>query len=89
MASAESTPRQRALSHPPVHTDVHEPQHHQRQKNDAAKEDALACGLGRRTVGICLLLIVVILWTASNFLASVRFDAFWVFSLLSRICIGN
>lgn len=28
-------------------------------------------GFARRTVGICLLLVVVVLWTASNFLASV------------------
>lgn len=28
-------------------------------------------GVARRTLGICLLLIVVVLWTASNFLASV------------------
>ncbi|KAB8067795.1 hypothetical protein BDV29DRAFT_80785 [Aspergillus leporis] len=30
-------------------------------------------GAARRTVGICLLLIVVVLWTASNFLASTIF----------------
>ncbi|KAE8146830.1 hypothetical protein BDV25DRAFT_161679 [Aspergillus avenaceus] len=30
-------------------------------------------GIGRRTLGICLLLIVVVLWTASNFLASTIF----------------
>lgn len=28
-------------------------------------------GLARRTIGICLLLVVVFLWTISNFLASV------------------
>ncbi len=28
-------------------------------------------GVARRTIGICLLLIVVFLWTISNFLASV------------------
>lgn len=28
-------------------------------------------GLARRTLGICLLLVVVVLWTTSNFLASV------------------
>ena len=29
-------------------------------------------GMARRTIGICFLLAVVVLWTASNFLASVR-----------------
>ena len=29
-------------------------------------------GMARRTIGICFLLGVVVLWTASNFLASVR-----------------
>jgi hypothetical protein len=28
-------------------------------------------GAARRSLGICLLLLVVVLWTASNFLASV------------------
>lgn len=32
-----------------------------------------ASGVARRTVGICLLLVVVVLWTASNFLASTIF----------------
>jgi len=30
-------------------------------------------GIARRTIGICLLLVVVVLWTASNFLASTIF----------------
>lgn len=29
-------------------------------------------GVARRTIGMCLLLVVVFLWTLSNFLASVR-----------------
>lgn len=29
------------------------------------------CGMGRHTMGIILLMCVVFLWTASNFLASV------------------
>lgn len=33
-------------------------------------------GVARRTLGICLLLLVVVLWTASNFLGSVRVP-FW------------
>ncbi|KAL2853735.1 hypothetical protein BJX68DRAFT_233566 [Aspergillus pseudodeflectus] len=34
---------------------------------------SILAGAARRTLGICLLLIVVILWTASNFLASTIF----------------
>ena len=76
----ESTTRQRSWSRPPLHThghgntEVYEHLHQheqQRQTTDVPNSDTVACGLGRRTVGICLLLIVVILWTASNFLASV------------------
>jgi hypothetical protein len=32
----------------------------------------LAFGVARHTLGMCLLLVVVVLWTGSNFLASVR-----------------
>ena len=82
--AAESITRQRSLSHPAGHTDVHEPQQEQQQQlqKQVAKPDTLACGLGRRTVGICLLLIVVVLWTASNFLASVRWDMHFVYIYL-------
>lgn len=34
-------------------------------------EGSILVGAARRTLGICLLLVVVFLWTASNFLASV------------------
>lgn len=34
-------------------------------------EGSVLVGAARRTLGICLLLVVVFLWTASNFLASV------------------
>lgn len=33
---------------------------------------ATIVGVARRTMGIALLLLVVVLWTASNFLGSVR-----------------
>ena len=36
-----------------------------------AKRKLAAWGLARRTLGICLLLVTVLLWTVSNFLASV------------------
>jgi hypothetical protein len=42
-------------------------------------------GIARRTVGIFLLLIVVFLWTASNFLASVSGGYF----LSSRTCFDH
>ncbi|KAL4890231.1 hypothetical protein BDV59DRAFT_209852 [Aspergillus ambiguus] len=42
--------------------------------DDAPKStDSMPGGVARRTLGICLLLIVVVLWTASNFLASTIF----------------
>ena len=37
---------------------------------------AAAWGLARRTLGICLLLVTVLLWTVSNFLASVSSSSF-------------
>lgn len=43
-----------------------------------AAAQKLGLGVGRRTLGICLLMIVVVLWTASSFLASVRyFKTIW------------
>ncbi|BCR98036.1 DUF3955 domain-containing protein [Aspergillus luchuensis] len=36
-------------------------------------EGSILVGAARRTLGICLLLVVVFLWTASNFLASTIF----------------
>lgn len=37
----------------------------------AESQGATVAGVARRTVGIGLLLLVVVLWTASNFLGSV------------------
>lgn len=39
--------------------------------SSASTRNGVGMGLARRTLGICLLLVVVVLWTASNFLASV------------------
>lgn len=38
---------------------------------EIADDSGLGRAVARRTLGICLLLFVVVLWTASNFLASV------------------
>lgn len=41
------------------------------ERKQGGREARLPLGIGRRTLGIILLLIVVVLWTVSNFLASV------------------
>lgn len=41
------------------------------ERKQGGMEPRLPLGIGRRTLGIILLLIVVVLWTVSNFLASV------------------
>ena len=41
------------------------------QRHDAGSEESPTTGYARHTFGLFLLSIVVVLWTASNFLASV------------------
>ncbi|RJE22698.1 integral membrane protein [Aspergillus sclerotialis] len=41
--------------------------------SSTSRGNGVGMGLARRTLGICLLLVVVVLWTASNFLASTIF----------------
>jgi hypothetical protein len=43
--------------------------------------------IGRRTLGICLLLLTVFLWTLSNFLASVRFAQAHILSCRESLTI--
>ncbi|QSS55314.1 thiamine-repressible mitochondrial transporter THI74 [Histoplasma capsulatum var. duboisii H88] len=44
------------------------------ERKQGGMEARLPLGIGRRTLGIILLLIVVVLWTVSNFLASTIFS---------------
>lgn len=53
---------------------------------DPRSKDGRKMGMGRHTMGIILLMCVVFLWTASNFLASVGFSYFLYPHALFEAC---
>jgi solute carrier family 35 protein F5 len=59
-------------------TECHErhvvPSIHSHTKSKGFRESAGLENIARRTLGIMLLLTTVVLWTASNFMSSVRFS---------------